>query len=129
MYFSFIKALRGTCLQWIWPKVSPLLKPDFYDFFFLLWRFLTIVNSPGSDGFKHTKLGCETAGSVSVCVSEMKGMYKFLNVDSYLPVLAVLQPVADLILGLKQEVFESRWGLPANTELVLQLANATDRHT
>lgn len=47
----------------------------------------------------------------------------------YLPVLAVLKSVADLIFGLKQEIFESGRGLPANTQLVFQLADTTDGHT
>ena len=47
----------------------------------------------------------------------------------YLPVLAVLQSVADLVFGLKEEVFEGGWGLPANAQLVLQLADTTDSHT
>lgn len=46
----------------------------------------------------------------------------------YLPVLAVLQSVADLVFGLKQEVFESGRGLPANAQLVLQLPDTTDGH-
>lgn len=47
----------------------------------------------------------------------------------YLPVLAVFQSVTDLVFGLKQEVFEGGRSLPANTQLVLQLAQAADQHT
>lgn len=47
----------------------------------------------------------------------------------YLPVLAVLQPVADLVFGLEQEVLESRRGLPANAQLVFQLPDAADCHS
>lgn len=47
----------------------------------------------------------------------------------YLPVLAVFQPVTDLVFGLKQEVFEGGRSLPANTQLVLQLAHAAHDHT
>lgn len=46
----------------------------------------------------------------------------------YLPVLAVLQSVADLVFGLEQEVFESWMGLPADAELVFQLPDATHGH-
>lgn len=47
----------------------------------------------------------------------------------YLPVVAVLQPVADLVFGLEQEVFESGRSLPANAQLVLQHPHAADAHT
>lgn len=47
----------------------------------------------------------------------------------YLPVLAVFQPVTDLVFGLKQEVFEGGRSLPANAQLVFQLAHAADDHT
>lgn len=47
----------------------------------------------------------------------------------YLPVLAVFQSVTDLVFGLKQEVFEGGRSLPANAQLVLQLAQAADQHT
>lgn len=47
----------------------------------------------------------------------------------YLPVLAVFQSVTDLVFGLKQEVFEGGRSLPANAQLVFQLAHAADDHT
>lgn len=47
----------------------------------------------------------------------------------YLPVLAVLQPVADLVFGLEQEVLESGRSLPANAQLVFQLPDAADCHS
>lgn len=47
----------------------------------------------------------------------------------YLPVLAVFQSVTDLVFGLEQEVFEGGRGLPANAQLVFQLAHAADHHT
>lgn len=51
-------------------------------------------------------------------VKECRFMSSYLAPVLYLPVLAILQPVADLVFGLKQEVFESRRGLPADTQLV-----------
>lgn len=42
----------------------------------------------------------------------------------YLPLDAVLQPVADLVLGLKEEVLEGRWGAPADAQLILQVTHA-----
>lgn len=48
--------------------------------------------------------------------------------DGHLPVHAVFHAVADLVLGLKEEVLESRWRDPAHTQLVLQAPNAAHVH-
>lgn len=38
----------------------------------------------------------------------------------HLPIHAVLHAVADLVLGLEEEVLEGRWGNPAHAQLILQ---------
>lgn len=46
----------------------------------------------------------------------------------YLPVLAVLQSVADLVFGLKQDVLELGGARPADRQLVLEVANTIHLH-
>lgn len=43
---------------------------------------------------------------------------------NYLPIGAVFKPVADLVLGLEEIVFESRWSSPTYGQLIVQIAHA-----
>lgn len=51
-----------------------------------------------------------------------------VGIVRHLPVHAVLHSVADLVLGLEEEVLEGRWGNPAHTQLVLQAPNSAHVH-
>lgn len=61
--------------------------------------------------------------SVSVCA---RGC--MCETKKHLPLIAVLHSVADLVLGLKQEVLEFRAAGPADSQLVLQFANTVHLH-
>lgn len=42
----------------------------------------------------------------------------------YLPLGAVFKPVAYLVLGLEEIVFEGGWSSPANEQLIIQITHA-----
>lgn len=50
------------------------------------------------------------------------------SIGRHLPIHAVLHSVADLVLGLEEEVLEGRWGNPAHTQLVLQAPDTAHMH-
>lgn len=122
LYFSFIKSLR----RGIHSGSDLCFSPD---------QNLTspAINSSGRGGFNQTRLQLittlrwETDGTVQTKRTNFC-LYNSVLV-LYLPVLAVLQSVADLVFSLEQEVFESRRSFPANTQLVLQLPDSTHSHT
>lgn len=50
------------------------------------------------------------------------------NVTPYLPICAVFKPVADLVLGLEEIVFEGRGSSPSDGQLIVQITHTAHMH-
>lgn len=128
LYFSFIKSLNRDIHSGCGWALSPdenLTSRCMSDESQPIWQ-----RRPPSDYIRgdYSIRMRNSCSDISVCVWGTRNRDLCLRRPIYLPVLAVLQSVADLVFGLEQEVFESGRSLPANTQLVLQLTDTTDSH-
>lgn len=129
LYFSFIKTLsRG-----IHRGSSQGLSVSWSNADFSSWQWRPQSDEITGDYGVRMRNSCGSAevAHLFARTRQREQIYVLLTcpLDLYLPVLAVFQPVTDLVFGLKQEVFEGGRSLPANTQLVFQLAHAADNHT